>query len=450
MQKKTTILFADDDEDILFAGGLVLRQAGYEVTTLQDPELLYKSIEKQKPDLILLDMNFLSAIQNGNEGLYWLRQVKKQYALPVVMLTAYGEIDLAVMAMKDGASDFITKPWENQKLLETIKRVLKKDSERRTTATLPPPETSGLEMLIGNSASIQELKNTIRKIAPTDASVMILGENGTGKELVAKAIHQLSKRAKAPFVSIDMGAIPDGLFESTLFGHKKGAFTDAKEDLPGRFVQADQGSLFLDEVGNIPLHLQSKLLVALQNKQVQALGDQKVRQLDLRIISATNAAIDKWAAEGKFRQDLLYRLNTVKLHLPPLRDRLEDLPHLADHFLKLYTRQYGKEKMTLSSEAMKKLQQQEWPGNIRELQHVLERAVILAEGQEIYAKDLLSELPLKESHFSEASVGGTLEDQEKSSIERTLAKHQGNISATATELGLSRAALYRRLSKYNL
>ncbi len=440
------ILFADDDADILFSGALALRQAGYKVSTLQDPEQLISSIKKTKPDLVLLDMNFRSSIQNGNEGMYWLRQLKKSLNIPVVMLTAYGEIELAVQAMKHGASDFLTKPWENNVLHETIANAL---TRKKNAVSSGFPNSEGINALIGASESMETLKQTIRKIAPTDASVLIMGENGTGKDLVARAIHELSKRNKGEFVAVDLGAIPDGLFESNFFGHKKGAFTDAKADFSGRFVQADKGTLFMDELGNIPLHLQAKLLVALQNRAVQALGDSKIQQVDIRLISATNAPIDRLVAEQKFRQDFLYRLNTVTLRLAPLRERMEDLPLLANHFLSQYIDRYQKPGKTLSKEATNKLMKHQWPGNIRELQHVLERAVILSEKDEITAYDIEVETTIL-SQDSAAVHAGTLEEMEKTSIEKALQKHRGNISAVANELGLSRAALYRRLSKYNL
>lgn len=440
------ILFADDDEDILFSGALALRQAGYKVSTLQDPEQLLASIKKLNPDLILLDMNFRSSIQNGNEGMYWLRQVKKSNTIPVVMLTAYGEIDLAVQAMKQGASDFLTKPWENSVLHETIANALAK---RQKVIPTEQEKLTGINALIGGSESMEVLKQTMRKIAPTDASVLIIGENGTGKDLVARAIHQLSKRSKGELVTVDLGAIPEGLFESTFFGHKKGAFTDAREDFAGRFVQANKGTLFMDELGNIPLHLQAKLLVALQNREVQALGDTKTQEVDIRLISATNAPIDRLVAEQKFRQDFLYRLNTVTLRLAPLRERMDDLPLLAEHFLNQFIERYQKLGKFLGKNALAKLMKHAWPGNVRELQHVLERAVILSEQDEISAYDIEVETANLSTGGSSVHTG-TLEEMEKGSIEKALQKHQGNISAVANELGLSRAALYRRLSKYNL
>lgn len=446
---KSHILFADDDEDILFAGALLLRQEGYRVSTLQDPEKIPETLKELKPDLLLLDMNFRGTVHSGNEGLYWLRQVLKLSDIPVVMVTAYGDIELAVQAIQDGAAHFVTKPWQNSKLIETVELCLKKNRKSRLTEPKPQAQT-GMEQLMGNSQPMQVIRETIRKIAPTDASVLILGENGTGKEVVARLLHSLSPRAKHPFVTVDMGAIPETLFESELFGHKKGAFTDAREDKKGKFELAQGGTLFMDEIGNLPLSLQSKLLVALQNREVRPLGSTEVIKLDIRLISASNAPLPELAAEKKFRQDLLYRLNTVNLTLPPLRERSGDLELLAGFFLREYAAKYARNIHSLSPGALRKMNRHSWPGNVRELQHVIERAVILCEHTELTEVDLDLDAGQSVNQRMESSNQSTLEDMEKRLIENALQKHRGNISGVAQELGLSRAALYRRLSKYKL
>lgn len=449
MRHSASILFAEDDEDIRFAGSLVLRQNGFQVEGISDPEQILIALRKQHFQVLLLDMNFRSSIQNGNEGLFWLRQVKKEFPdLAVVMITAFGDIELAVKAMQEGANDFITKPWNNEKLIEVISKAgaSDKESKKQKRST----QSSGaFEQLLGESVSMDELRKMIKKVAATDASILLLGENGTGKDLIARAIHELSGRKGKNLVTVDMGAIPESLFESTLFGHKKGAFTDAKEDYDGRFVQADNGTLFLDEIGNIPLHLQSKLLVALQNREVQALGASAVKPVNVRIISATNSNLDERIKLGEFRQDLYYRLNTVLIQIPALREREGDIVALAEAFLENYSETYKRGKLQFSESALKKLKEHPWPGNIRELQHVIERLVILSEGNSIDASDIHLDHSL-ESRPSQHSSHATLESMEKETIENALSRHRGNISAVASELGLSRAALYRRLSKYKL
>ncbi|MDX5321938.1 MAG: sigma-54 dependent transcriptional regulator [Bacteroidota bacterium] len=446
MATQKHILLVEDDEDIQFAAAYLLRQHGYQVSVLSDPESVVSKIAALQPDVLLLDMNFRSAMLNGNEGLFWLRQIKQKFEVPVIAITAFGEIDLAVATMQSGASDFITNPWKNERLLEVIQSAFKKSSGKRKPSVNVPSSGSINQEIIGNSESMLQLKAMIAKIAPTDASVLILGENGTGKDLVARAIHQSGKRAEKPWVAVDLGAIPESLFESTLFVHKKGAFTDAREDFAGRFLEAHGGTLFLDELGNVPLHLQSKMLLALQNREVQALGSSSKEPIDVRVISATNAALEKLIPEGKFRQDLYYRLNTVTLQIPPLRERGDDILLLANNFLERFAKQYEKEGISFSEQAIEKMVKHSWPGNVRELAHAMERAVILCDHHLIQDKDIQA------TNWTETapSASGKLEDLEKKTIQQALDKHAGNISAVSNELGLSRAALYRRLTKYNL
>ena len=446
-RRNAHILFVDDDLDVLFSGALLLRENGYRVSTLNDPEFLPGELKKELPDLVLLDMNFRSEVYSGNEGLYWMRQLLKKWELPVIMITPYGEIELAVQAIKEGAADFLTKPWQNEKLLETVSRNIRRTVRNRNGQK--ETERSVNDPLIGQSEALLRLKETVHKIAATDASVMLTGENGTGKEVVARTIHQNSKRADKPFVAVDLGAIPESLFESEMFGHKKGAFTDAREDHTGKFEQAHGGTLFLDELGNLPLPQQAKMLVAIQSRQIRPLGATQSVDLDIRIISATNSDLHRMVEEKSFRQDLLYRLNTVRIHLEPLRNRGVDIRVLAEHFLSQYCQKYEKEELALSTQAMKALESYSWPGNVRELQHVLERAVILSEGPEIVPADLSLDAP-SDRQTPESEEGTTLESMEKQAIQKALEHHQGNISLVAQELGLSRAALYRRLSKYNL
>lgn len=452
--KNATILVVDDDQDVLTAMRILLRPLVKEVLIEKNPENLKKHLSSSKPDVVFLDMNFKASIHTGNEGLFWLRAIKDlQPDVSVVMITAYGGIDLAVTSLKEGASDFIVKPWNNEKLMHTLSEVLDKKSI----------ETGGkkgkneqLETgMVGDSPEMQDVLLKIKKIAPTDANVLILGENGTGKELVAQAIHEQSIRKGKPFVKVDLGALTESLFESELFGYKKGAFTDAREDRPGRFEAANGGTLFLDEIGNISLHQQAKLLSVLQNRMVNRLGSSQPIPVDIRLICATNVPLKELADESRFRKDLIYRINTVEINLPALRNRKGDIALLAHHFAGIYARKYAKPNRELSKEAKQKLGQYAFPGNVRELQYTLERAVIMAEGESIQAADIVfSQLEFSQLETALPEIEGQdnmrLSNVEKSTILKVIQKHNGNITHAAKELGLTRTALYRRLDKYDI
>ncbi|SDG32947.1 sigma-54-dependent transcriptional regulator [Mucilaginibacter sp. P25] len=449
--KKATVLIVDDDPDVLTAVKLLLKPEAREIITEKNPENLNWLLQRNEVDLILLDMNFNSAINTGNEGLYWLRKVKEwKPDVCVIMITAYGDIDLAVRSLKEGANDFVVKPWHNEKLINTIKDLLdKKEGGTKTTKT-PVKSTAGDTSILGESDVMQDIFYKVNKIAPTDANILILGENGTGKDLMAKAIHERSLRADKPFIKVDVGALTDTLFESELFGHKKGAFTDAREDRMGRFEEAQGGTLFLDEIGNISLQQQAKLLTILQNRQVTRLGTNKPVDVDIRLICATNVALSELANENKFRKDLIYRINTVEINMPPLRRRNEDIVILARHFAKLYSSKYLKPSMDFDTAAINKLKSYNFPGNVRELQYTIERAVIMADDNTLRPDDLIFSI-LETSTESVVDADNIpLSALEKNAILRVIEKHNGNITRAAKELGLTRTALYRRLSKYDI
>jgi DNA-binding NtrC family response regulator len=449
--KKATVLIVDDDPDVLTAVKLLLKPEAREIITEKNPENLNWLLQRNEIDLILLDMNFNSAINTGNEGLYWLRKVKEwKPDVCVIMITAYGDIDLAVRSLKEGANDFVVKPWHNEKLINTIKDLLdKKEGGAKTTKT-PVKSTAGDTSILGESDVMQDIFYKVNKIAPTDANILILGENGTGKDLMAKAIHERSLRADKPFIKVDVGALTDTLFESELFGHKKGAFTDAREDRMGRFEEAQGGTLFLDEIGNISLQQQAKLLTILQNRQVTRLGTNKAVDVDIRLICATNVPLSELANENKFRKDLIYRINTVEINMPPLRRRNEDIVILARHFAKLYASKYLKPSMDFDAAAINKLKSYNFPGNVRELQYTIERAVIMADDSTLRPDDLIFSI-LETSTESVADADNIpLSALEKNAILRVIEKHNGNITRAAKELGLTRTALYRRLSKYDI
>ncbi len=453
MEKSYCILIVDDDEDVLTSARLLLKQHYEKVHTASDPREINSFLSKSQPDLILLDMNFRKGVNDGREGLYWLDHIKEVSAeTQVILMTAYGEVETAVQAIKKGAFDFVLKPWTNEKLLTTIGTALKYGREVKKVEQLHQTKTTLEENLgiknedfISRSPAMKELMKTIEKIAATDANVLLLGENGTGKSVLAMALHRLSPRNKNSFITVDLGSISHSLFESELFGHKKGAFTDANEDKPGRFETAHEGSLFLDEIGNLDLSLQSKLLTAIQNRKVMRLGENRERSIDVRLICATNMPIHQMVHENGFRQDLLYRINTVELEVPPLRKRKEDIPILTKRFLEKFAHKYHKGSLKISERAMDQLCEYRWPGNIRELEHTIERAVILSEGKVI---DHLG-LHQGNSHADEP-VGLNLEEMEKHYINKALDKYRGNISRAAKDLGLTRAALYRRMEKHGL
>jgi DNA-binding NtrC family response regulator len=456
-KKLGKILVLDDDEDVLLAARLFLKQHAAFVHTEKKPELIPALLKNENYDVILLDMNFTRDVSSGREGFTWLSKILEiDPAAVVVLITAYGDVEMAVRAIKEGATDFVLKPWQNEKLLATLSAAmnlresrLQVDQLRSRQQLLSADIDQHYQGFVGASAVMQKVFATIEKVAKTEANVLILGENGTGKELVARELHRQSSRANEVFISVDMGALSETLFESELFGHMKGAFTDAKEDRAGRFEAAAGGTIFLDEIGNLSLPLQAKLLAVLQNKQVTRLGANKPRPIDVRLICATNIPIYEMVARKEFRQDLLYRINTVEIHLPPLRERIEDLSLLIDHFLAAYARKYQKSKKRISPATAKKLEKYSWPGNVRELQHAVERAVIMSEAPVLQPADFFFAAPeAKENALVFEDYN--LEDVEKVVIQKALSKHGGNISHAAKELGLTRAALYRRLEKYGL
>ncbi len=458
MAKKTgNILIVDDNEDLLLAARLFLKQHFYLVHTENDPEKIPTLLQNENYDVILLDMNFTMDSTSGVEGFMWLdRILQSDPSMVVILITAFGDVEMAVKAVKAGAVDFVLKPWQNEKLLATISSALnlrysrlEVDKLRSQQQQLSKDIDQRYHDMIGVSPAMQHVFATIDKVAPTDADVLILGENGTGKELVARALHRQSKRAAEVFISVDMGAIAETLFESELFGHMRGAFTDAREDRPGRFELASGGTLFLDEIGNLSLAMQAKLLSVLETRKVTRLGSSKSREIDIRLICATNMPIYELVAQNEFRQDLLYRMNTVEINLPALNERREDIPLLVDYFMKMFSRKYQKAITGVSAPAMKKLEKYKWPGNIRELRHTLERAIILADTSMLQPTDFLFPELEKETE-GVVFDNYNLEDVEKTVIRKALKKHEGNISHAAKELGLTRTSLYRRMEKYSL
>ncbi len=449
--KNASILVIDDDQDVLTAVRLLLKTEAGSVVTEKNPENIRWLLSKQSFDLIMLDMNFNSSVNTGNEGLFWLRKIKELGSdAAVIMITAYGDIDLAVRSLKEGAADFMVKPWHNEKLIAVLNETLKQKNNKGNFLQ-PDADNSiiGTELL-GNSDIMQDIFYKVRKIAPTDANILILGENGTGKDLIAKAIHQLSLRTDKAFVKVDVGALTESLFESELFGHKKGAFTDAREDRIGRFEAASGGTLFLDEIGNISLQQQAKLLSVLQNRQVIRLGTNQAAPVDIRLICATNLPLQELANENRFRKDLIYRINTVEITVPPLRKREDDIITLAKHFVQLYATKYLKPSLILDGSAIEKLRHYHYPGNVRELQYTIERAVIMSDGESLQGTDLIFSPIESNTASSDEPAELNLSTIEKNTILRVIEKHNGNITKAAKELGLTRTALYRRLSKYEI
>jgi len=452
--KTGNLLIADDNPNVRDALVLFLKFEFAYIEAVSNPNLLIHKLESGSWDLILLDMNFSPGQSNGNEGIFWLRELRKRFPkVEVVVMTAYAEVELAVRALKEGAADFVVKPWENNKLLATLKNILKVSRIRHELDTTGQGAgnrkekiSAFPELITTGKGLMRDILNLIGKIAPTDANVLITGENGTGKEVVARTIHLQSGRVAEPFVHLDVASLPESLVEGELFGYRKGAFTGATEDYSGKFMMARGGTLFLDEVGNIPLNIQAKLLSVLQTRQVFPLGGNRPYDVNIRLISATNSNPEEMTAQGLMRQDLMYRINTMHLHLPPLRERKEDIPLLADHFLKHYSRHYQKETPDLTREALQQLMVCQWPGNIRELQHVMERAVILSEAKEIPPSVLLSSSRTP----SLPDTDDTLEGMEKKMIEAALRKSEGNLSLTAQRLGITRQTLYNKLRKYGL
>ncbi len=447
--KKYSVLVIDDDPDILTAVRLLLKHEVKEVVVEKRPEHIPGLLSKSDFDLVMLDMNFNSSVNTGNEGIYWLRKIKElKPGIAVILITAYGDIDLAVRSLKEGAADFVIKPWSNARLLETMEEAIRKKGDK--TGKKNQKESSRENELLGGSEAMQDILYKINKVAPTDANILILGENGTGKDLIAKAIHQQSQRAAMPFIKIDVGALTDSLFESELFGHKKGAFTDARDDREGRFEAANGGTLFLDEIGNITLQQQAKLLTALQNRTITRLGSNQPIPVNIRLLCATNVSLSELANDTRFRKDLIYRINTVEIIVPPLRKRGDDIELLANHFAKVYGDKYLKQQITFTKRAIAKLQQYQFPGNVRELQYIIERAVIMAESELLDDNDLTFS-PIESSvQDNEHATETRLSNIEKNTILRVIEKNDGNITRAARELGITRTALYRRLGKYDI
>ena len=449
--KKGRILIVDDNQGIRNALKILLPAYFAQVELIASPKTLISTMESFRPDVVLLDMNFYTDINTGNEGLYWTGELKKMYPdVQIVLFTAYADITLAVEGMKRGAFDFIVKPWDNEKLLSSLNAALEaalalQSGSSRKISRSDEAKASG-NMYWGTGAAMTQIRRTVEKIAPTDATVLITGENGTGKDVLAQQIHALSLRKNRPMVCVDAGAITETLFESELFGHVKGAFTDAHADHTGKFEQADGGTLFLDEIGNIPLHLQAKLLRALQNRTISRVGSEKQIPVDIRLICATNMDLEKMVADGRFREDLYYRINTMRIRLPALRERPEDVMPLAERFLAVYAGKYRRSASRFTPEAARLLSSHAWSGNIRELQNSIEKAVILSEGQSISAEDLSLEIKLPPGSGSKQ----TLDEAEAHTIREAMARCKGNLTLVAKELGISRPTLYSKLKKYDI
>lgn len=455
METKGKILIIDDNEDVLFALNLLLEPYVEKVKVTTQPSRIEHFMTTFRPDVVLLDMNFRRDAISGQEGFECLEQILKIDAQAVVLfMTAYADTDKAVRAIKAGATDFIPKPWEKEKLLATLSSAIKLRHSRREVKLLKEQvvalsaQDEDMPQMIGRSTAMQQVTDTIRKLSDTDANILILGENGTGKDLVARSLRYFSPRRECPLVTIDLGSIPDTLFESELFGYEKGAFTDARRAKAGRMEMASGGTLFLDEIGNLPLPMQSKLLTAIEKRQISRLGATETIPIDVRLISATNVDIHRLVEEGSFRQDLLYRINTIEIHIPPLRERGEDVLLLADHFLKRYAHKYKKEISGLSREARQKLMRYRWPGNVRELQHAIERAVILSDASLLKPADFM--LQPQPERKADADETLNLEQLERNAIERAMRRSEGNLSRAAEYLGITRYALYRKLEKLGL
>jgi DNA-binding NtrC family response regulator len=452
------ILIIDDDKDILLAAKLFLKQHFGIVHTESDPENIPGLMQNEHYDVILLDMNFSRDATSGKEGFIWLNRILEiDPSTVVILITGYGDIELAVQGIREGATNFLLKPWDNKKLVATIATSLQLrnskielENLRSRQKVIIADQNRVQRDIIGNAPAMQKVMDMVYKVAATEANVLILGENGTGKELIARAIHMASPRNNEIFVSVDLGAITESLFESELFGFKKGAFTDAKEDRAGRFEAANKGTIFLDEIGNLSLPLQSKLLSVLQSRQVVRLGTNQGINIDVRLVCATNMPLHQMVKEGKFRQDLLYRINTVEILIPPLRERKEDIPALADYFLDIYCRKYKLLRKRLNAITLKRLEKHHWPGNIRELQHAVERAVIMSESNILEPGDffLSSTDPSADEYINASEI--KLGEAEKILIRKVIDKHGGNISKAAKELGLTRASLYRRIEKHGI
>ena len=451
------ILIADDQADVLAALSLLLKGERFQIESASSPEGVLRSMDTHEFDVVLIDLNYARDTTSGSEGLDLLTRIRAaDPTLPVVVMTAWGRVDLAVEAMRRGARDFIQKPWDNARLLavlrtqvelaEALRRGRRLEAEN---IALRDESANELPQIVAESPAMRTVLNLVERIGPADANVLITGENGTGKEVITRLLHSISSRRSKPLISLNAGALAEGVFESELFGHVRGAFTDAKSDRVGRFELADGGTLFLDEIGNVPLNLQAKLLRVLETGEFERVGSSKTQKVNVRLLSATNADLHAEVAQGRFRQDLLFRLNTVEIRLPPLRDRIEDIPILAEHFLKLHRERYRRPIMGFTPEALDALRQHLWPGNVRELDHVIERAVLMSPGNIVTAFDLALEAT-PDARMSARLEEMSLEDAERLLIKKALARFEGNANRAAEALGLSRSALYRRLQKYGL
>lgn len=454
--KKGNILIVDDNKSVLTALELLLQPVFSKVITSSTPNQIVSLMREYRFDAIVLDMNYSSGINTGNEGLYWLKRILEiNPESSVIMITAYGDVELAVKAVKEGAIDFILKPWENSKLLATINSAVKLTQSRKEVKQLKLKEQNlrselnkEWKEIIGSSPALLETLDIVKKVAKTDANILITGENGTGKELIAQELYRLSDRNKEVFVSVDMGSLTETLFESELFGHKKGAFTDAKEDRIGKFEVAEGGTLFLDEIANIPLPLQAKLLTVLQQREVVRVGANEKIPIDIRLICATNANLFERVEQGLFREDLLYRINTIQIEVPPLRERIEDIATLTNFFLKKYGNKYDKQGLKINAQALEKLEKYSWPGNVRELQHTVEKVVILSDKEILNASDFFLSNSLKDTTDEDSTE--TLEMMEQRVISNCLEKNDNNLTITAQQLGITRQTLYNKIKKYNL
>ena len=450
--KKGNLLVVDDNREILRALQYLLKSDFDFIKTISNPNQLNADLGRTDFDVVLLDMNFRSGVNNGNEGLYWLKEIRKvSPQSEVIMITAYGDVELAVKSLKEGAFDFIIKPWDNSKLRATLEAAKRLRNSNRQISNLKSRERVLTQdanrkspVIQGKSPAMKEIYDLIRKVASTDANVLITGENGTGKEVIAREIHDMSSRKNELFVLVDLTSLAESLFESELFGHKKGSFTNAFEDKTGRFTMADRGTLFLDEIGNIPVNLQAKILTVLQTRKITPVGSTSEIPVDFRLVSATNRNLKEMVSQNLFRQDLLYRMNTITIHLPPLRERPEDIEDLAKHYVKLYSQKYNKGDLDLGDEVLRKLLKNPWYGNIRELQHAIEKAVILCDGC-LKVSDFFIE-----NEMSPVTRTETLEDLEKIAIINSLRKNGFNQNKTAEQLGITRQTLYNKIKKYGI
>ncbi|NHB67930.1 sigma-54-dependent transcriptional regulator [Perlabentimonas gracilis] len=456
MATQGTILIVDDNPSVIDSLTLFLKRKVAKIISTESPNDIPTILSKHQVDVVILDMNFELTENTGKEGLNWLKEIKKLDPNQVViMITAYGDVALAVEALKEGASDFILKPWDNQKLLATLNSAMELSRSKREVSHLRTEQADlkqsinkNSQAIIGQSPPMQEVFQVISKVAPTDANVLVLGENGTGKELVAREIHRLSARASGIFLTIDMGTITETLFESELFGHKKGAFTDAKDDKMGRLALAHGGTLFLDEIGNLSQPMQAKLLTVLQNREFTPVGDTKTKPIDVRLICATNRNVGEMVTSGHFREDLLYRINTIQVELPPLRVRGDDIIQIANYYLRKFGEKYGKSKLSFSPSVCERISSYNWPGNVRELSHAVERAVIMCEGERISPNDLLIHSTAESNNLGDKPI--SLNEAEAILIANSIKRNKGNLSAVAKELGIGRQTLYRKIREYGI